>query len=99
MTRSAVGKGIDGVLAALLDSVDGWGAVLDPRGRVIAARPGDAAARGPALWTEIRRVAQRGRVNVARETSSGYLVLQSLGADRARGFLAISSPHRHTEAE
>ncbi|MCW5254667.1 PucR family transcriptional regulator [Streptomyces sp. SHP 1-2] len=59
LTRQALGAGPEGVLAALAAQVDGWAALYDASGAVVAAAPEWAGRRAARLTPDVRRLRER----------------------------------------
>ncbi|MFD3612648.1 PucR family transcriptional regulator [Streptomyces atroolivaceus] len=96
LTRAAVaGDGPGDLLTRLAAHVDGWAALYDTSGAVVAAAPDWAARRAARLTPEVERL--RGRpapasAVVGDSDSDDRVELQSLGAGRRnRGALAVGT--------
>ncbi|MEU6668255.1 PucR family transcriptional regulator [Streptomyces sp. NPDC046727] len=59
LTRHALNSGPEGVLTALAAQVDGWAALYDASGAVVAAAPEWAGRRAARLTTEVERLRER----------------------------------------
>ncbi|MGW0579707.1 PucR family transcriptional regulator [Streptomyces sp. NPDC002920] len=59
LTRQALTDGPEGLLAALATQVDGWAALYDASGAVVAAAPEWAGRRAARLTTEVERLRDR----------------------------------------
>ncbi|MFH9403363.1 PucR family transcriptional regulator [Streptomyces sp. NPDC017638] len=59
LTRHALGTGPEGVLGALAAQVDGWAALYDASGAVVAAAPDWAGRRAARLTAEVERLRER----------------------------------------
>ncbi|MFF5855014.1 PucR family transcriptional regulator [Streptomyces sp. NPDC012751] len=59
LTRQALTAGPEGVLGALAAQVDGWAALYDASGRVVAAAPEWAGRRAARLTAEVERLRER----------------------------------------
>ena len=76
LTRQALTGGPEGLLAALASQVDGWAALYDASGAVVAAAPEWAGRRAARLTAEVERLRDRPApasavVGGARPTGSG----------------------------
>ncbi|MFG2427848.1 PucR family transcriptional regulator [Streptomyces sp. NPDC048590] len=96
LTRAAVaGDGPTGLLTRLAATVDGWAALYDSSGAVVAAAPDWAQRRAARLTPEVERLRERpGPASVVVGDSDGddRVELQSLGAGRrSRGALAVGT--------
>ncbi|MFI1184716.1 PucR family transcriptional regulator [Streptomyces californicus] len=94
LTKAALaGDGPTGLLARLAAHVDGWAALYDSSGAVLAAAPEWAARRAAALTTDVERL--RGRAapsSVVVGDHDDRVELQSLGTGRrTRGALAVGT--------
>ncbi|WP_228989889.1 PucR family transcriptional regulator [Streptomyces sp. DH8] len=94
LTKAALaGDGPAGLLARLAAHVDGWAALYDASGAVLAAAPDWAARRAARLTPDVERL--RGRPAPASAVVGGSddrVELQSLGTGRrARGALAVGT--------
>ncbi|MGW3275587.1 PucR family transcriptional regulator [Streptomyces kronopolitis] len=96
LTRAALGaEGPAELLARLAAHLDGWAALYDASGAVVAAAPDWAARRAARLTEDVARL--RGRPAPASSVVSGTdgddrVELQSLGTGRrARGVLAVGT--------
>ncbi|BCM69824.1 PucR family transcriptional regulator [Streptomyces tricolor] len=59
LTKQALGAGPEGVLGVLAAQVDGWAALYDASGAVVAAAPEWAGRRAARLTTEVERLRER----------------------------------------
>jgi purine catabolism regulator len=59
LTRRALGDGPEGLLAALASQVDGWAALYDAAGAVVAAAPDWAERRAARLTPDVQRLRER----------------------------------------
>ncbi|MFH9660541.1 PucR family transcriptional regulator [Streptomyces sp. NPDC017248] len=59
LTRQALGTGPEGVLGVLAAQVDGWAALYDASGAVVAAAPEWAGRRAARLTAEVERLRER----------------------------------------
>ncbi|RCV51933.1 PucR family transcriptional regulator [Marinitenerispora sediminis] len=95
LTQAAL-RGSDAVVDRLGAELGGWVLLFGPGGALRHAFPAEAAARGPALDTEVRRL--RGsphRASVSVSSGGENVAIQPLGVGgRLRGFLAVGSTHR-----
>ncbi|MFC5174566.1 PucR family transcriptional regulator [Streptomyces mutomycini] len=96
LTRAAVaGDGPGALLTRLAAHVDGWAALYDTSGAVVAAAPGWAARRAARLTPEVERLRDRpapASAVVGDSDSDDRVELQSLGAGRRnRGALAVGT--------
>ncbi|MFF8814849.1 PucR family transcriptional regulator [Streptomyces pactum] len=101
LTRAAIGaEGPAALLARLAAHLDGWAALYDASGSVVAAAPDWAARRAARLTADVDRLRARpapasavlGGGAEAGEPSADRVELQSLGTGRrARGVLAVGT--------
>ncbi|MEU0302228.1 PucR family transcriptional regulator [Streptomyces sp. NPDC006175] len=96
LTRAAVaGDGPAELLTRLAAHVDGWAALYDSSGAVVAAAPDWAARRAARLTPEVERLRDRSApasAVVGDSESDDRVELQSLGAGRRnRGALAVGT--------
>ncbi|GAA2911129.1 hypothetical protein GCM10020221_03640 [Streptomyces thioluteus] len=96
LTRAALGAdGPAGVLARLAACLDGWAALYDASGTVVAAAPEWATRRASRLGAQVERLRERSApasAVVAPEEGEDRVELQSLGTGRrARGVLAVGT--------
>ncbi|MEU1487417.1 PucR family transcriptional regulator [Streptomyces sp. NPDC005752] len=96
LTRAAVaGDGPGELLTRLAAHVDGWAALYDSSGAVVAAAPTWAARRAARLTPEVERLRDRpapASAVVGDSDSDDRVELQSLGAGRRnRGALAVGT--------
>ncbi|MFI9154676.1 PucR family transcriptional regulator [Streptomyces sp. NPDC053367] len=59
LTRQALGEGPEGLLGALAAQVDGWAALYDASGAVVAAAPDWAGRRAARLTADVERLRER----------------------------------------
>ncbi|WP_069170418.1 PucR family transcriptional regulator [Streptomyces griseus] len=96
LTRAALaGDGPAGLLARLAAHVDGWAALYDTSGAVVAAAPDWAARRAARLTPDVERLRDRpapASVVVGTADDSDRVEIQSLGTGRLiRGALAVGT--------
>ncbi|ARZ67568.1 PucR family transcriptional regulator [Streptomyces albireticuli] len=99
LTRAAVGaEGPAALLARLAVHLDGWAALYDASGAVVAAAPDWAARRAARLGRDVERLRERPAPATAvlgsdpAEEGADRVELQSLGSGRrARGVLAVGT--------
>ncbi|MEU5718431.1 PucR family transcriptional regulator [Streptomyces sp. NPDC020403] len=97
LTRAALaGDGPAGLLARLAAQVDGWAALYDTSGAVVAAAPDWAARRAARLTPDVERLRDRpAPASVVVGTATGdsdRVEIQSLGTGRGlRGALAVGT--------
>lgn len=94
LTRAALAEGPGGVVARLAAHVDGWAALYDASGAVVAAAPEWAARRAARLTADVERLRERSAPASAVVGDSGddRVELQSLGSGRrVRGALAVGT--------
>ncbi|MBD0711364.1 MULTISPECIES: PucR family transcriptional regulator [unclassified Streptomyces] len=93
LTRAALAEGPDAVVARLAAHVDGWAALYDTSGSVVAVSPDWAARRAARLTPDVERL--RARPAPASAVVGGTddrVELQSLGTGRrVRGALAVGT--------
>ncbi|RII09626.1 Purine catabolism regulatory protein [Streptomyces sp. YIM 130001] len=93
LTRQAVAAGPDGLLGALAGQVDGWAALYDAAGAVVAAAPEWAARRAARIIPDVERL--HGRAAPASLVVSGAedrIELHSIGTGRRpRTALAVGT--------
>ncbi|MFJ3097455.1 PucR family transcriptional regulator [Streptomyces hydrogenans] len=93
LTRAALAEGPDAVVARLAAHVDGWAALYDASGSVVAVFPEWAARRAARLTPDVERL--RERPAPASDVVGGTddrVELQSLGTGRrVRGALAVGT--------
>ncbi|MCQ4084562.1 PucR family transcriptional regulator [Streptomyces sp. RB6PN25] len=100
LTRAALAKdGTSALLARLAAHLDGWAALYDASGDVVAAAPEWAERRAARLTGEIERLRERPAPVSAAVTGPGgtddRVEIQSLGTGRRpRGFLAVGTGER-----
>ncbi|MFJ2026362.1 PucR family transcriptional regulator [Streptomyces sp. NPDC087897] len=94
LTKAALaGDGPAGLLARLAAHVDGWAALYDASGAVLAAAPEWAARRAARLTPDVERLRDRpAPASVVVGGSDDRVEVQSLGTGRrARGALAVGT--------
>jgi purine catabolism regulator len=94
LTRAALAEGPAAVVARLATYVDGWAALYDASGAVVAAAPDWAARRAARLTGDVTRLSDRSTPAsvVVGDTDEDRVELQSLGSGRrARGALAVGT--------
>ncbi|MEU2868315.1 PucR family transcriptional regulator [Streptomyces olivoreticuli] len=99
LTRAALGpEGPAALLARLAAHLDGWAALYDASGAVVAAAPDWAARRAARLTRDVERLRERPAPATAvvgsdpAEEGADRVELQSLGSGRrARGVLAVGT--------
>ncbi|MBT2383445.1 PucR family transcriptional regulator ligand-binding domain-containing protein, partial [Streptomyces sp. ISL-11] len=99
LTRAAVGaEGPAALLSRLAAHLDGWAALYDASGAVVAAAPDWAARRAARLTRDVERLRERPAPATAvlgtdpAEEGADRVELQSLGSGRrARGVLAVGT--------
>ncbi|MEU1124048.1 PucR family transcriptional regulator ligand-binding domain-containing protein [Streptomyces sp. NPDC005899] len=96
LTRAALaGDGPAGLLARLAAHVDGWAALYDTSGAVVAAAPDWAARRAARLTPDVERLRDRpapASVVVGTAEDTDRVEIQSLGTGhRIRGALAVGT--------
>ncbi|OII64453.1 PucR family transcriptional regulator [Streptomyces sp. CC53] len=93
LTRAALAEGPDAVVARLAAHVDGWAALYDASGAVVAAAPDWAARRAARLAPDVQRLRERAAPATAVVGGTDDRVeLQSLGTGRrVRGALAVGT--------
>lgn len=95
LTRQALTTGPEGLLAALAAQVDGWAALYDASGAVVAAAPDWAGRRAARLTAEVERLRERpapASSVVAAPDTEDRIELHSLGTGRRpRAALAVGT--------
>ncbi|WP_330460127.1 PucR family transcriptional regulator [Streptomyces sp. NBC_00820] len=95
LTRQTLTAGPEGLLAALAAQVDGWAALYDASGAVVAAAPEWAGRRAARLTTEVERLRDRpapASAVVAVPDNEDRVELHSLGTGRRpRAALAVGT--------
>ncbi|MEE1756893.1 PucR family transcriptional regulator [Streptomyces sp. SP18CS02] len=93
LTRAALAEGPDAVLARLAAHVDGWAALYDASGAVLAAAPEWAARRAARLTGDVERLRERpAPASAVVGGTEDRVELQSLGSGRrVRGALAVGT--------
>ncbi|MFF8608086.1 PucR family transcriptional regulator [Streptomyces sp. NPDC015346] len=93
MTRAALAEGPDAVVARLAAHVDGWAALYDTSGAVLAVSPEWAARRAARLTPDVERLRERpAPASAVVGGTDDRVELQSLGTGRrVRGALAVGT--------
>ncbi|MFC5811984.1 PucR family transcriptional regulator [Streptomyces heilongjiangensis] len=92
LTKQALGAGPEGVLAALAAQVDGWAALYDASGAVVAVAPEWAERRAGRLTADVERLRDRQAPASAVVGGEDRVELHSLGTGRrARAALAVGT--------
>ncbi|MFI8522096.1 PucR family transcriptional regulator [Streptomyces sp. NPDC085481] len=93
LTRAALGEGPDAVVARLAAHVDGWAALYDTSGTVLAVSPEWAARRAARLTPDVERLRERpAPASAVVGGTEDRVELQSLGTGRrVRGALAVGT--------
>ncbi|MEV7793762.1 PucR family transcriptional regulator [Streptomyces sp. NPDC087512] len=101
LTRQALTGGPEGLLAALAAQVDGWAALYDTAGAVVAAAPEWAGRRAARLTADVQRLRERpapasavagGTDDAEHPENADRVELHSLGTSRkARTALAVGT--------
>ncbi|MEU6371305.1 PucR family transcriptional regulator [Streptomyces sp. NPDC046931] len=95
LTRQALSDGPEGLLAALAQQVDGWAALYDASGAVVAAAPEWAARRAARLTAEVERLRERpapASSVIGGPSGEDRVELHSLGTGRRpRAALAVGT--------
>ncbi|MFC9059952.1 PucR family transcriptional regulator [Streptomyces sp. NPDC057074] len=101
LTRRALTDGPEGVLAALASQVDGWAALYDASGAVVATAPEWAGRRAGRLTADVRRLRERpapasavvgGAEDAEHPENADRVELHSLGTSRRpRSALAVGT--------
>ncbi len=101
LTRKALTDGPEGLLAALAAQVDGWAALYDASGAVVAAAPEWAARRAARLTADVQRLRERpapassvvgGGEHPDHPENADRVELHSLGTSRRpRSALAVGT--------
>ncbi|MGC9440862.1 PucR family transcriptional regulator [Streptomyces sp. WG5] len=101
LTRQALTDGPEGLLAALASQVDGWAALYDASGAVVAAAPEWAGRRAARLTADVQRLRERpapassvvgGAATAEHPESADRVELHSLGTSRRpRSALAVGT--------
>ncbi|MER7625436.1 PucR family transcriptional regulator [Streptomyces sp. NPDC126503] len=93
LTRAALAEGPDAVVARLAAHVDGWAALYDTSGTVVAASPDWAARRAARLTPDVERLRERpAPASAVVGGTDDRVELQSLGSGRrVRGALAVGT--------
>ncbi|MFE7075976.1 PucR family transcriptional regulator [Streptomyces sp. NPDC057620] len=108
LTRQALSDGPEGLLSALASQVDGWAALYDASGAVVATAPEWAGRRAARITADVERLRDRpapASSVVGGETEDGAdgedrVELHSLGTGRrARGALAVGTASAPGTAE
>ncbi|WP_418959417.1 PucR family transcriptional regulator [Streptomyces tritici] len=93
LTRAALAEGPDAVVARLAAHVDGWAALYDASGSVLAVSPDWAARRAARLTADVERLRERpAPASAVVGGTDDRVELQSLGTGRrVRGALAVGT--------
>ncbi|MFD7610606.1 PucR family transcriptional regulator [Streptomyces sp. NPDC059828] len=93
LTRAALFDGPAALLARLAAHIDGWAALYDASGSVVAAAPEWAARRAARLTGDVRRLRERpAPASAVVGSTEDRVELQSLGTGRrVRGVLAVGT--------
>ncbi|MEU6932232.1 PucR family transcriptional regulator [Streptomyces sp. NPDC046385] len=93
LTRAALAEGPDAVVARLAAHVDGWAALYDTSGSVVAVSPEWAARRAARLTADVERLRERpAPASAVVGGTDDRVELQSLGTGRrVRGALAVGT--------
>ena len=94
LTKQALNEGPEGLLTVLAGQVDGWAALYDASGSVVAAAPDWAGRRAARLTPDVERLRERPAPAsaVVGDTDDDRVELQSLGGGRrVRGALAVGT--------
>ncbi|MEU6888503.1 PucR family transcriptional regulator [Streptomyces viridosporus] len=95
LTKQALTDGPEGLLAALASQVDGWAALYDASGTVVATAPEWAGRRAARLTAEVQRLRERpapASCVVAGPENEDRVELHSLGTGRRpRSALAVGT--------
>ncbi|MCX4983803.1 PucR family transcriptional regulator [Streptomyces sp. NBC_00572] len=93
LTRAALAEGPEAVVARLAAHVDGWAALYDTAGTVVAASPDWAARRAARLTPDVERLRDRpAPASAVVGGTDDRVELQSLGSGRrVRGALAVGT--------
>ncbi|MFE1384437.1 PucR family transcriptional regulator [Streptomyces sp. NPDC058740] len=93
LTRAALAEGPDAVVARLAAHIDGWAALYDTSGSVLAASPEWAARRAARLTADVERLRERpAPASAVVGGTDDRVELQSLGTGRrVRGALAVGT--------
>ncbi|MZD04832.1 PucR family transcriptional regulator [Streptomyces sp. SID5785] len=94
LTKQALNEGPDGLLAVLAAQVDGWAALYDASGAVVAAAPEWAGRRAARLTPDVERLRERPAPAsaVVASGTEDRIELHSIGAGRGpRAALAVGT--------
>ncbi|MEW2527227.1 PucR family transcriptional regulator ligand-binding domain-containing protein [Streptomyces sp. NPDC047071] len=93
LTRQALGDGPEGLLGALAGQVDGWAALYDASGAVVATAPEWAARRAARLTPDVERLRERtAPASLVVAGAEDRVELHSLGTGRRpRAALAVGT--------
>ncbi|BBC32592.1 PucR family transcriptional regulator [Streptomyces graminofaciens] len=92
LTKHALSDGPEGLLTALAAQVDGWAALYDASGAVVAAAPDWAGRRAGRLTADVERLRERPAPASAVVGGEDRVELHSLGTGRrARAALAVGT--------
>ncbi|MEU4083422.1 PucR family transcriptional regulator [Streptomyces aureus] len=92
LTKQALNEGPEGLLAALAGQVDGWAALYDASGAVVAAAPDWAGRRAARLTPDVERLRERPAPASSVVGGEDRVELHSLGTGRRpRAALAVGT--------
>ncbi|MFF2653637.1 PucR family transcriptional regulator [Streptomyces sp. NPDC058045] len=93
LTKQALGEGPEGLLTALAAQVDGWAALYDAAGTVVAAAPDWSLRRAARLTPDVERLRERpAPASAVVSGAEDRVELHSLGTGRrARAALAVGT--------
>jgi len=92
LTRQTLSGGPEGLLAALAAQVDGWAALYDASGAVVASAPDWAGRRAARLTADVERLRERPAPASAVVAGEDRVELHSLGTGRRpRAALAVGT--------
>jgi PucR family transcriptional regulator, purine catabolism regulatory protein len=95
LTRQALAAGPEGLLAALAAQVDGWAALYDAGGAVVATAPEWAGRRAARLTSEVEKLRERSAPAISVVGGPGHedrVELHTLGTGRrSRAALAVGT--------
>ncbi|MEU9013172.1 PucR family transcriptional regulator [Streptomyces sp. NPDC048479] len=93
LTRAALAEGPDAVVARLAAHIDGWAALYDASGAVVAAAPEWATRRAARITGDVERLRERSApASAVVGDTEDRVELQSLGSGRrVRGALAVGT--------
>ncbi|MFE1285933.1 PucR family transcriptional regulator [Streptomyces sp. NPDC058751] len=92
LTKQALSEGPEGLLSALAGQVDGWAALYDASGSVVAAAPDWAGRRAARLTPDVERLRERAAPASSVVGGEDRVELHSLGTGRRpRAALAVGT--------